>query len=123
MGTLQEEIPIGWHINGQLYDLTNFLDKHPGGKEILLVVKGKEDSTSMFETYHSFADFDYISNKIQEFKIGKSPVKPLLTFKENEFYCIVRKRVKNFFGNEKSVTNKVEKNINYIIKIKFKFKR
>ena len=111
MGSLKQdetEIPNGWHIHGNLYDLTSFLDNHPGGKEILLISKGKYDATNMFESYHSFADFDYIKQKLEDYKIGKSPIKPKYTFKQNDFYDVVKKRVRNHFGTQKSLTDKVK---------------
>jgi delta8-fatty-acid desaturase len=38
-------------INGQVYDVSNFLDKHPGGDLVLRNVAGK-DCTDVFENYH-----------------------------------------------------------------------
>ncbi|XP_073525517.1 uncharacterized protein [Phyllobates terribilis] len=35
-------------INGKVYDVTNFLEEHPGGDEILLTATGK-DATDDFE--------------------------------------------------------------------------
>ncbi|KAI8620412.1 acyl-CoA dehydrogenase/oxidase [Chytriomyces sp. MP71] len=39
-------------INGKVYDLTEFIDAHPGGKRILLPVLGK-DASEVFKLYHS----------------------------------------------------------------------
>ncbi|EST07701.1 Cytochrome b5-like heme/steroid binding domain protein [Kalmanozyma brasiliensis GHG001] len=39
-------------VEGKVYDVTKFLDDHPGGKKILLKNCGK-DSTEAFWTYHS----------------------------------------------------------------------
>ncbi|KAH9812360.1 cytochrome b5-like heme/steroid binding domain-containing protein [Melampsora americana] len=39
-------------IEGGVYDVTEFLEDHPGGKEILLSNCGK-DSTELFEEYHT----------------------------------------------------------------------
>ena len=38
-------------INGLVYDVSNFLDKHPGGDLVLRNVAGK-DCTDVFENYH-----------------------------------------------------------------------
>eukprot|EP00127_Corallochytrium_limacisporum_P000667 Clim_evm66s22 gene=Clim_evmTU66s22 len=35
-------------IHGKVYDVTDFMDEHPGGEEVLLEVAGR-DSTSEFE--------------------------------------------------------------------------
>ena len=49
-----------WSINGNYYDLSNFIDKHPGGKDILLKTRGEEDITALFETYHAFSNNTHI---------------------------------------------------------------
>ena len=40
-----------WIINGKVYDLTKFLDYHPGGKHILSMNRGR-DCTELFFMYH-----------------------------------------------------------------------
>ena len=44
-----------WTIHGQQYDLSDFVDQHPGGKESILLGRGR-DCTAMFESYHPFTD-------------------------------------------------------------------
>tara|TARA_B100001094_G_C17918976_1_gene664986 strand:+ start:317 stop:550 length:234 start_codon:yes stop_codon:yes gene_type:complete len=39
-------------INDEVYDITDFLDQHPGGKMILMSVLGK-DATDFFEELHN----------------------------------------------------------------------
>lgn len=39
-------------VRGNVYDLTRFLDRHPGGRDFLLVAAGK-DVTSLYESMHS----------------------------------------------------------------------
>lgn len=39
----------------QVYDLTSWVDKHPGGREVLLLMAGR-DATAAFESYHPFTD-------------------------------------------------------------------
>lgn len=38
-------------VDGKVYDITGFLDKHPGGKEMLLLAAGRE-CTDLFNSYH-----------------------------------------------------------------------
>lgn len=38
-------------IKGKVYDVTNFLDDHPGGKKAILIYAGK-DATNEFEMLH-----------------------------------------------------------------------
>ncbi|KAH9470542.1 hypothetical protein Pst134EA_007791 [Puccinia striiformis f. sp. tritici] len=39
-------------VEGKVYDVTEFLEEHPGGKKILLKNCGK-DSTELFHQYHT----------------------------------------------------------------------
>ena len=40
-----------WTIHGKQYNLTRFMDEHPGGREILELTKGM-DCTAIFDSYH-----------------------------------------------------------------------
>lgn len=42
-------------IDGLVYDVTEFIDKHPGGKEMILLSVGRE-ATDLFNSYHPFTD-------------------------------------------------------------------
>jgi cytochrome b involved in lipid metabolism len=44
-----------WWIHGKAYDLTEFVDRHPGGQEAILLGKGR-DCTAMVESYHAFSN-------------------------------------------------------------------
>ena len=39
----------------KVYDVSKFLARHPGGKDMLLMGAGR-DVTIVFETYHAFSD-------------------------------------------------------------------
>ncbi|MCJ1477899.1 hypothetical protein MMC13_006572 [Lambiella insularis] len=53
-------------IDGSVYDLTNFVDEHPGGAKILKRVGGK-DASKQFWKYHN----ESVLKKYQErLKIG-----------------------------------------------------
>lgn len=43
------------YIGNQVYDITPWLNRHPGGKEILLLVAGR-DISDLFVSYHPFSD-------------------------------------------------------------------
>ncbi len=42
-----------WTIHGKKYDLRKFVERHPGGKDTILMTQGK-DCTELFESYHTF---------------------------------------------------------------------
>tara|TARA_B100000482_G_scaffold178699_1_gene149976 strand:+ start:3851 stop:5242 length:1392 start_codon:yes stop_codon:yes gene_type:complete len=42
-----------WTIHGKKYDLREFIERHPGGKDTILMTQGK-DCTELFESYHTF---------------------------------------------------------------------
>ena len=58
-----------WHIYNNTYDLTNYIDKHPGGKDILIKTKGQADITALFETYHAFSDKNKIMDILHKYKV------------------------------------------------------
>ena len=45
-----------WKIRGKVYDLTPFLDIHPGGRDMLESSEGREDLTDLFNRYHRNVD-------------------------------------------------------------------
>ena len=47
----QAQERVLWNIYGNRYDLTNFLDKHPGGRKILELSRSDKDLTPLFESY------------------------------------------------------------------------
>jgi len=48
--------PDRWYIHGQSYDLSGFVEKHPGGKLAILSGRGR-DCTALFESYHPWNDY------------------------------------------------------------------
>ena len=61
------DFPSIWTVyNGFVYDITMYLDYHPGGIDILKSVYGK-DMTEMYNKFHSYIKID---NFIGKFKIG-----------------------------------------------------
>jgi Cytochrome b5-like Heme/Steroid binding domain len=52
-GPKEAKDAMSWLIHGQQYDLSDFVDRHPGGKESILLGRGR-DCTALFESYHAF---------------------------------------------------------------------
>lgn len=42
-----------WTVHGKDYDFKEFVNRHPGGKEAILLGRGR-DCTALFESYHPF---------------------------------------------------------------------
>lgn len=62
-----------WNIYGKSYDLTDFINEHPGGSFILESTKHHPDITSLFESYHAFhGDIDNIKSRLEKYEVKKS---------------------------------------------------
>ena len=89
-----------WNLYGKKYDLTNFIEKHPGGKFILEKSKGQEDITALFETYHAFSEIDKIKQTLDKYEIkddtNEKPNEYLTDFSNyRELVTIVREKYPN----------------------------
>ncbi len=100
-----------WKIHGKIYDLTNFLDLHPGGKNILKICEGNEDLTATFESYHAMCDMNKINKLMKKYEIGECEESKVL-FKNDGFYKTLQRRVKLLFPN-----NNYKSNFWWIIKV------
>jgi linoleoyl-CoA desaturase len=58
-----------WNIYGKKYDLTKFIEFHPGGKDIIQKTKNQKDITALFETYHAFSNLDKIKQTLNKYEI------------------------------------------------------
>jgi len=77
-----------WWIHGNAYDLTRFVEHHPGGKESILLGRGR-DCTALFESYHIFnKDHWKVLDKFCVVKNHK-----LSERKRDAFYEILKDRV------------------------------
>mmetsp|Transcript_25649 Transcript_25649/g.36177 ORF Transcript_25649/g.36177 Transcript_25649/m.36177 type:complete len:553 (-) Transcript_25649:87-1745(-) len=81
-----------WTVHGTEYDLAEFVDRHPGGKEAILLGRGR-DCTALFESYHPFTDQHRVV--LQKYKIHRQEQKEKPTTSttnepEDEFYNIIK---------------------------------
>lgn len=80
-----------WRIHDELYDLTDFIGRHPGGESWLRLTKGT-DITEAFEAHHLT---NGPRSMLPKFRV-RSAAKPRLyrfTFKENGFYMTLKEKV------------------------------
>lgn len=82
-----------WRIHDKLYDLKDFIKRHPGGSEWLKVTKGV-DITEQFEIHHISGAAEKI---LPQFFIRDAslPRNYKTTFDDNGFYRTLKRRVAN----------------------------
>jgi len=74
-----------WSIYGKKYDLTDFAERHPGGKEIIERTKDLGDCTALFESYHAFSDLSGILQSLHKYEIQPEPGTQVVPYTENNF--------------------------------------
>lgn len=91
-----------WNIYGKQYDLTKFIDDHPGGSDILIKTKGERDITVLFETYHAFSNKDQIKQILNKYEIIDASS---LAYVEYDFtkYNKLLEKVKKIFPDRESI--------------------
>jgi fatty acid desaturase len=89
-----------WSIYGNTYDLTEFIDHHPGGKEVLLKTRGTSDLTAMFESYHAFSDIDRIRKSLDKYLVKENTVPNPYDFAT---YRELAQRMRHLFPNRSSI--------------------
>lgn len=94
-------------IHNTYYNISNFIDIHPGGVDILKRCEGL-DATPAFESYHALSDMNKIKSIMKKYEIN-NPNSIIndskYTFKENEFYDVLKKKVKQYFKNKNTKCN------------------
>eukprot|EP01125_Pyxidicula_operculata_P006087 TRINITY_DN211_c1_g1_i1.p1 TRINITY_DN211_c1_g1~~TRINITY_DN211_c1_g1_i1.p1 ORF type:complete len:445 (-),score=95.61 TRINITY_DN211_c1_g1_i1:160-1494(-) len=86
-------------VDGKVYDVTKFVDNHPGGREIFLSAAGR-DCTDLIKSYHPFTDKPY--SILPKYEIGTLSSYELNRFKpDTGFYKECCERVKKYFETNK----------------------
>lgn len=87
------------YIGNVVYDITPWLNRHPGGKEVLLLVAGR-DISDLFVTYHPFTD--RAADVIAKYKIGEISSTEFPQFAPDRgFYRECRQQVGEYFRANK----------------------
>ncbi len=76
-----------WTIRGEQYDLNDYISHHPGGKEAILLGRGR-DCTALFESYHPFTQQH--ETVLQKYRIHKTDTD---ISSKDAFYNILCQRV------------------------------
>eukprot|EP00854_Cymbomonas_tetramitiformis_P010977 gene10977-12983_t len=77
-------------VHGRVLDISQFVDKHPGGQVIKLAAG--RDATVLFETYHPNGVSMAVLDKYEIGKLEKSPFAPYYSW-DSPFYTTLKKRV------------------------------
>jgi fatty acid desaturase/predicted heme/steroid binding protein len=86
-------------IHGKVYDITSFLDKHPGGYDALLIAAGR-DATAAFDSYHPFTSKP--QQMIGKYEIGRLSTYEFPPYQEDTgFYRELSQRVGEYFAKNK----------------------
>ena len=58
-----------WKIRKKKYNLSRFMDSHPGGRAILETCEGNDDLTMSFESYHAMSNMNKIESIMKKYEI------------------------------------------------------
>nr|XP_053632245.1 cytochrome b5-related protein-like isoform X1 [Cherax quadricarinatus] len=89
---IDDDVGPYWRIHNKLYDLTDFIDKHPGGKDWLLATKGT-DITEAFESAHISTAAENTLPKYYAKDIS-TPRNSPYTFHDDGFYKMLKRKVR-----------------------------
>lgn len=85
-------------VDGKVYDVTEWIPKHPGGEDLLILSAGR-DCTNLFESYHLTNKPSQILEKYNIGTVGDSEL-PKYTVK-SPFYDTLKKRVVERLAEQK----------------------
>lgn len=81
-----------WRIHDTIYDLTDFVKKHPGGGDWITLTKGM-DITELVESHHVYQD--KLAPYLKKYRVKETtrPRNSKLTFHKDGFYVTMRNKV------------------------------
>jgi len=71
-GARQDARTTIWTVHNRRYDLTAFVEKHPGGAFAINLGRGRS-CTELFESYHSLADEERVRACLEEYYVEDTP--------------------------------------------------
>jgi Cytochrome b5-like Heme/Steroid binding domain len=96
-----------WRLYGNEYDVTSYIHKHPGGVETIMLAANREDSTSIFQSYHPF-NITKARTVLEKYRVNKKGIdKPAeggsLPHQNDVFYNVLVERVRDVLQNKYSI--------------------
>jgi len=83
------------YAGNKVYDITDWLDRHPGGRDILLLSAGR-DITDLLVSYHPFSDKP--QQVLSKYEIGEVSTTEFPQYEpDSGFYAELRKEVGDYF--------------------------
>eukprot|EP00160_Parvularia_atlantis_P015967 Unigene4834_Nuclearia_a/m.14782 Unigene4834_Nuclearia_a/g.14782 ORF Unigene4834_Nuclearia_a/g.14782 Unigene4834_Nuclearia_a/m.14782 type:complete len:441 (+) Unigene4834_Nuclearia_a:492-1814(+) len=80
-------------VRGKVYDVTQWMHRHPGGRDVLLCAAGR-DVTNVFDSYHQLAT----EKMLHKFEVGVLATNELPVFPaRSKFNLTLRQRVEAYF--------------------------
>jgi linoleoyl-CoA desaturase len=83
-----------WNLYGNVYDLTDFMDLHPGGRDIIHDTMNKPDITGLFISSHALHDKSKILKILEKYKVPNVESELLYEYDTDGFYDVLIHRVK-----------------------------
>jgi len=97
--------PQVWRVHGRDYDLSDFVDSHPGGALMLLLGKGT-DCTMLFESYHIFNE---PRKRLAKYDVTPDGLHPPVPDCPSPFMIDVRLMVKEHFKGRARYAHKTSR--------------
>ena len=102
-----------WHnahvaYKGKVYDITGFIEKHPGGQEQIMLAAGR-DMTQLFHSYHEPHIAALIEKRCKYVGDLVTDEMPLYPLKEGDFHQTLNRRVAEYFKS-----NGLDRKVNYL---------
>lgn len=86
-----------WRVHDKLYDVINFIHRHPGGADWLKLTQGT-DITELFESHHISGKADLLLHSFYVCE-AKKPRNYRITFCDDGFYKTLKKKIADQLGN------------------------
>ena len=90
-----------WRIHGRDYDMTTFVDDHPGGAHMILLGKGTE-CTNLFESYHVINE---PRKRLQKYDVSPDGLQPVVPECPSAYMRDIRDMVREHFKQERGKPN------------------
>jgi fatty acid desaturase len=85
-----------WYVHGKAYDLSSFVERHPGGRNNLLETRGR-NVTELFESVHALSETD-VHSMLKKFEVPNVAVVPSsFTYEEDGVFQEITRRVRKHF--------------------------